>query len=132
MRLCDPGTLAYVSCDDPGDAAAAPLQRLEAELQGLRTAAGLPYRLIPLPWPQARFAPDDGRRLPATYANFLILNGAVLVPSYGDPSRDQAAQAALAKAFPCHTIEAIDCSALLLQHGSLHCATMQIPAAVFQ
>ena len=132
VRLCDPGTLAYVSCDDPGDPAAAPLQRLEAELQGLRTAAGGPYRLIPLPWPQARFAPDDGRRLPATYANFLILNGAVLVPSYGDPSSDQAAQAALAKAFPCHTIEAIDCSALLLQHGSLHCATMQIPAAVFQ
>lgn len=132
VRLCDPGTLAYVSCDDPGDPAAAPLQRLEAELQGLRNAAGGPYRLIPLPWPQARFAPDDGRRLPATYANFLILNGAVLVPSYSDPSRDLAAQAALAKAFPCHTIEAIDCSALLLQHGSLHCATMQIPAAVFQ
>ncbi|MEB3326359.1 MAG: agmatine deiminase family protein, partial [Synechococcus sp.] len=132
VRFCNRTTLAYVRCDDPSDPQAGPLTLLEQELRELRTATGLPYRLIPLPWPQARFAADDGRRLPATYANFLILNGAVLVPSYGDPSRDQAAQAALAAAFPCHRIEAVDCSALLLQHGSLHCATMQIPAAVFQ
>jgi agmatine/peptidylarginine deiminase len=132
VRFCNPTTLAYVRCDDPSDPQAGPLALLEQELRELRTAAGLPYRLIPLPWPQARHAPDDGRRLPATYANFLILNGAVLVPSYGDPSGDQAAQQALAAAFPCHAIEAIDCSALLLQHGSLHCATMQIPAAVFR
>ncbi|WP_254934510.1 agmatine/peptidylarginine deiminase [Cyanobium sp. WAJ14-Wanaka] len=132
VRFCSPGTLAYVACDDPSDPQAASLKLLEAELQALRTADGEPYRLIPLPWPRARFAPDDGRRLPATYANFLILNGAVLVPSYGYPPRDLAAQTALAKAFPAHTIEAVDCSALLLQHGSLHCATMQIPAAVYQ
>ena len=54
------------------------------------------------------------------------------MPSYNDPERDQAAQQALQAAFPSHTIEAVDCSALLLQHGSLHCATMQIPEAVFR
>lgn len=132
VRFCDPTTLAYVRCDDPSDPHAEPLQALEAELQQLRTLAGTPYRLVPLPWAKARFAPDDGRRLPATYANFLILNGAVLMPSYNDPDRDQAAQQALQMAFPRHKIEAIDCSALLLQHGSLHCATMQIPEAVFR
>ena len=132
VRFCDPQTLAYVRCDDPSDPHAQPLQALEAELGQLRTLAGKPYRLIPLPWARACFAPDDGRRLPATYANFLILNGAVLVPSYNDPERDQAAQQALQDAFPSHQIEAVDCSALLLQHGSLHCATMQIPEAVFR
>ena len=132
VRFCDPQTLAYVRCDDPSDPHAQPLQALEAELGQLRTLADKPYRLIPLPWARACFAPDDGRRLPATYANFLILNGAVLVPSYNDPERDQAAQQALQAAFPSHTIEAVDCSALLLQHGSLHCATMQIPEAVFR
>ena len=132
VRFCDPQTLAYVRCDDPSDPHAQPLQALEAELGQLRTLAGEPYRLIPLPWARPCFAPDDGRRLPATYANFLILNGAVLVPSYNDPERDQAAQQALQDAFPSHQIEAVDCSALLLQHGSLHCATMQIPEAVFR
>jgi len=132
VRFCDPQTLAYVRCDDPSDPHAQPLRALETELQQLRTLAGEPYRLVPLPWARALFAPDDGRRLPATYANFLILNGAVLMPSYNDPERDQAAQQALQLAFPNHQIEAIDCSALLLQHGSLHCATMQIPGAVFR
>ena len=132
VRFCDPQTLAYVRCDNPGDPHAQPLQALEAELGRLRSLAGEPYRLIPLPWARPCFAPDDGRRLPATYANFLILNGAVLVPSYNDPERDQAAQQALQDAFPNHQIEAVDCSALLLQHGSLHCATMQIPEAVFR
>ena len=132
VRFCDPQTIAYVRCDDPSDPHAQPLQALEAELGQLRTLAGEPYRLIPLPWARPCFAPDDGRRLPATYANFLILNGAVLVPRYNDPERDQAAQQALKDAFPNHQIEAVDCSALLLQHGSLHCATMQIPEAVFR
>jgi agmatine/peptidylarginine deiminase len=111
--------------------AAPPESLLERQLRALRTAGGQPYRLVALPPGPPRHAPDDGRPLPATYANALFLNGSVLLPVYGDPERDADAVAAWRQACPEWRIQAIDCSALLLQHGSLHCATMQIPAAVF-
>ena len=69
---------------------------------------------------------DDGQRLPATYANFLIVNGAVLMPTYGSP-KDEAAIAQLQKAFPGRELVGIDCLPLIKQHGSLHCVTMQFP-----
>ncbi|QNI02668.1 agmatine deiminase family protein [Halomonas sp. SH5A2] len=125
-RFCNPTTIAYVRCDDPTDPHYAALQAMEQELQAFRQRNGEPYRLIPLPWPQACYAPDDGRRLPATYANFLIINGAVLVPTYGDPA-DVIALNALAVAFPEHTLIPIECSHVIRQHGSLHCLTMQLP-----
>ncbi|MDR5873960.1 agmatine deiminase family protein [Halomonas sp. CUBES01] len=125
-RFCDPSTIAYVRCDDPTDPHYPALQAMEQELQAFRQRNGEPYRLIPLPWPQACYAPDDGRRLPATYANFLIINGAVLVPTYGDPA-DVIALNALAVAFPEHTLIPIECSQVIRQHGSLHCLTMQLP-----
>ena len=98
------------------------------ELAAFRTAAGAPYRLLPLPWPEARFD-TDGQRLPATYANFLVINGAVLVPTYGAP-QDAAALTTVGSAFPGREIIGIDCSALIPQHGSLHCLTMQLPQGV--
>jgi agmatine/peptidylarginine deiminase len=98
------------------------------ELAALRQTDGRPYRLIALPLPRP-IRDVDGRRLPATYANFLIINGAVLLPVYGDPA-DGMAQARLAEAFPERQIVPIDCSALIRQFGSLHCVTMQLPAAV--
>lgn len=123
-------TASAQPCDaQPG--AAPPGSLLERQLRALRTAGGQPYRLVPLPPGPSRHAPDDGRPLPATYANALFLNGTVLLPVYGDPERDAAAVAAWRQACPEWRIQALDCSALLLQHGSLHCATMQIPAAVF-
>jgi agmatine/peptidylarginine deiminase len=125
-RFCNPTTIAYVRCDDPTDPHYPALQAMEQELQAFRQRNGEPYRLIPLPWPQACYAPDDGRRLPATYANFLIINGAVLVPTYGDPA-DVIALNALAVAFPEHTLIPIECSHVIRQHGSLHCLTMQLP-----
>jgi agmatine deiminase len=125
VRFCPADTLVYVSASGAEDC---PLRR---QLQGLRTAEGQPYRLVPLPPGPPRQASDDGRPLPATYANALFLNGSVLVPVYGDPERDAAAVAAWRTACPGWRILPLDCSALLLQHGSLHCATMQIPAAVF-
>lgn len=127
-RFCDPQTIAYVSCDDPSDSHYAELQAMQAELRAFRTADDQPYRLIPLPLPCAQFN-ADGERLPATYANFLIINDAVLVPTYNDP-QDATALQRLRIAFPQRTIVAIDARPLIEQFGSLHCITMQLPVTV--
>jgi agmatine deiminase len=124
-RLAPGDTIVYVACDDRTDAHYADLKAMEDELKALRTAAGKPYRLLPLPWPAAKFD-EDGNRLPATYANFLVLNGAVLAPTYRDKA-DAVALKVIGKAFPGHDIIGIDCTPLIGQHGSLHCVTMQIP-----
>lgn len=125
-RFCDPSTIAYVRCDDPHDPHYPALAAMEKELQAFRQRNGEPYRLIALPWPKACFDPEDGHRLPATYANFLIINQAVLVPTYGDPA-DVTALLALASAFPEHMLIPIECVSVIRQHGSLHCLTMQLP-----
>lgn len=125
-RFCDPGTIAYVHCDDKTDPHYPALAAMRTELENLRRSDGTPYRLIPLPWPQPCYDPEDGHRLPATYANFLIINGAVLVPTYADAA-DTQALAALAGAFPGRDIIPIDCRCVIRQHGSLHCLTMQLP-----
>ncbi|SEM73081.1 agmatine deiminase family protein [Halomonas caseinilytica] len=125
-RFCDPATIAYMRCDDPDDPHYPELAAMETELRALRRADGSPYRLIALPWPSPCFDPEDGHRLPATYANFLIINGAVLVPIYGDAA-DTLALATLGEAFPDRDIVPIDASTMIRQHGSLHCLTMQLP-----
>ncbi len=127
-RFCDTSTIAYVACDDPNDEHFAELTAMQRELRQFRTADGSPYRLVSLPWPRAKYN-EDGARLPATYANFLIINGAVLVPTYDDPS-DSVALMRLKDCFPGREIVAIDCLPLIYQYGSLHCVTMQIPAGV--
>lgn len=127
-RFCDPGTIAYVRCDDPADPHFAELAEMERELRALRDAAGRAYRLVALPWPAARYS-TEGRRLPATYANFLVINGAVLMPAYQDGA-DSRAVAALRECFPEREIIPVDCVALIQQFGSLHCITMQLPAGV--
>ena len=124
-RFCPDDTIAYVRCDDPADEHFAPLAAMEAELQGFRTTAGRPYRLVALPWPRPVFD-TDGHRLPATYANFLVVNNAVLVPTYRDP-QDAAALETLAALFPGRQVIGIDALPLIHQHGSLHCLTMQLP-----
>jgi agmatine/peptidylarginine deiminase len=128
-RFCAPDTICYVQSQDAGDRDHAELVAMEKELHGLRQADGRPYRLVPLPCPAPLLDPEDGHRLPASYANFLILNGAVLMPSYADPA-DQTAAAVLGKLFPGREILAIDCRPLVRQGGSLHCITMQLPAGV--
>lgn len=127
-RFCDQQTIAYVQCDDPEDIHYADFQAMEKELQAFSRTNGEPYQLVPLPWPDACYA-EDGHRLPATYANFLIINGAVLVPTYG-VSQDELALEQLAKCFPDRKIFPVNCRPLIEQHGSLHCVTMQYPAAV--
>jgi agmatine/peptidylarginine deiminase len=125
-RFCDPHTIAYVQCTDPADEHFAELQAMEKELRAFRTLAPEeePYRLIPLPAADPVFR--NGQRLPATYANFLIINRAVLMPSY-QSEKDETARAALQKAFPDREIVAIPSLPLIKQHGSLHCIAMQYP-----
>lgn len=127
-RYCDARTIAYVACDDPRDEHYTELKAMEAELKTFRAADGNPYRLVALPWPRAATS-SDGSRLPATYANFLIINGAVLVPTYEDPA-DAIALARLRECFPQHEVVAINCRPVIEQYGSLHCLTMQLPAGV--
>jgi agmatine/peptidylarginine deiminase len=127
-RFCDAGTIAYVRCEDPRDAHYPALAAMEQELMALRDMQGEPYRLVALPWPAAK-RNAAGKRLPATYANFLVINGAVLVPVYRDPA-DRAALERIAQCFPGREAVAIDCLPLIQQYGSLHCITMQLPAGV--
>lgn len=127
-RFCDARTIAYVQCTDPADAHYPDLHAMEQELRTLRDTQGNPYRLVPLPWPQAKYN-AEGKRLPATYANFLIINGAVLAPTYRDAA-DPIALARLQECFPQRSIVPIDCLPLIQQFGSLHCISMQLPAGV--
>jgi agmatine deiminase len=129
-RLCPDDTIVYQRCDDPDDEHYPALSAMEQELQAFRTRQGSPYRLVALPWPGARFD-EDGERLPATYANYLVINGAVLVPTYQDP-KDAEALAAVGRAFPGREIIGVDCLPLILQHGSLHCVTMQLPSGTLR
>jgi len=124
-RFCDPETIAYVQCTNRDDEHFEELSRMEDELRKFRTPAGRSYRLIPLPMAEAVY--DEGERLPATYANFLIINDAVLLPFYNSPL-DETAKQRLQEAFPNREIIGIDCRPLIKQHGSLHCVTMQLPA----
>lgn len=123
-RLAPDNHLVFQACDDADDTHYTPLARMRMELESLRTLAGEPYRLHALPWPRPIL--DEGRRLAASYANYLVLNGAVLVPAYDDPA-DTAAAAVVAAAHPGREIISIPCRPLIWQNGSLHCITMQLP-----
>ncbi len=125
VRIAPDDTLLYVGCDDENDEQYEELHKMESQLKTLQTASGSPYHLIKLPMPRPIY--DDGDRLPATYANFLVINGAVLVPTYNQPDLDQEACRCIATAFPNREIVTVDCRSLIKQHGSLHCCTMQFP-----
>ncbi|HEV2538665.1 MAG TPA: agmatine deiminase family protein [Frateuria sp.] len=119
--------IVFQACDDPADPHHEELARMAAELAALRTAEGEPYRLAPLPWAQPIL--DRGRRLAASYANYLIVNGAVLVPAYGDAADDDAARI-IGAAYPGRKVVQVPCRPLIWQNGSLHCITMQLPAGL--
>lgn len=127
-RLCPDNTIIHQTCDDPEDSHYKPLQQMQHELQQLTTSDGKPYRLLGLPWPSPRFD-TTGNRLPASYANYLVINNAVLVPTYNDPV-DNGALAMIGLAFPGREVIGINCLPLIEQHGSLHCITMQLPEGV--
>lgn len=126
-RLAPDDGIVFQACDDDGDSHFTELGRMRDELTALRTPAGNPYQLHPLPW--AKPVIDEGRRLAASYANYLIINGAVLVPAYGDDADAEAARR-IGAAHPGREVVQIPCRPLIWQNGSLHCVTMQLPAGV--
>lgn len=123
-RFAPDDTILYTSCDDTGDSQYADLKTMEKELAGLRTIDGRPYKLTALPIPAPIIY--DGERLPASYANFLVINGAVIVPVYGQESADKTAMERIGKAFPGREVIGIDATTIIRQHGSIHCLTMQL------
>ena len=148
VRCAPDDTLVYVGCDDPADEQYADFHALEEQLKALRTADGKPYRLLRLPMPDGIYEVEgdkvavqssnvaarrskvqevQGERLPATYANFLVINGAVLVPTYDQPEKDAEALRVVQQAFPDREMIPIDARTIIRQHGSVHCLTMQVP-----
>ncbi|WP_165739741.1 MULTISPECIES: agmatine deiminase family protein [unclassified Pseudoalteromonas] len=125
VRFAPNNTLVYVKCNDKTDEHYSALDAMEKQLKAFKTADNTPYNLIELPWPKAAYD-DEQTRLPATYANYLIINNAVLVPTYND-ANDEHALAQVQKAYPQHTIIGINCQPIIEQFGSLHCITMQLP-----
>ena len=123
-RFASTDAIVFQGCQDLGDSHHAELLAMARELAAFAQPDGTPYRLFELPWPQPIL--DGGRRLAASYANFLIVNGAVLAPVYGDPADDRAL-AVLQAAFPGREIVPVPCRPLIWQNGSLHCLTMQLP-----
>lgn len=123
VRTAPDDTLVYVGCDDKEDEQYDELRRMEEQLATLRTDDGRPYRLLKLPMPEAMY--EDGERLPATYANFIIINDAVIYPTYNQPENDEEARRVIAEAFPYRELIGIDSSVVVRQHGSLHCCSMQ-------
>jgi agmatine/peptidylarginine deiminase len=126
VRICPDDTILYVGCEDPEDEQYKDLQLMKTQLTTFRTLEGKPYRLMELPMPRPIYD-EGGYRLPATYANFLVINGAVLCPTYDQPDLDAEALRLIGEAFPDREIVGIDCRSVIKQHGSLHCCTMQYP-----
>ncbi len=124
-RFAPNNTILYVRSTDENDEHHADLVQMEAELRNFRNTEGKPYNLVALPM-TSKILDDDGNRLPATYANFLYINDAVLVPTY-NVATDVEALTIFRAIFPNKEVIGIDCSALIYQHGSLHCSAMQFP-----
>lgn len=127
-RFCNENTIAYVKCTDESDMHYEALKKMEDQLQQLTDQQNQPFKLVALPFPDAVYD-EEGERLPATYANFLIINGAILLPVYNVP-QDEEAIRVVAELFPSHEIVAINAVPLIKQHGSIHCITMQFPEGV--
>lgn len=125
-RFAPDNTIVYQGCDDSEDSHFQDFQKMAAQLATFKNAVGEPYELMALPWPPAVFSREDGRRLPASYANFLITNDAVVVPAIHEKS-DLEAVAVLQRAFPDRLIVLQPADYLLEQHGSIHCLSMQLP-----
>lgn len=124
VRIAPNDTLLYIGCDDKDDSHYDDLKLMEEQLKTFRTTEGKPYRLLRLPMPEAIYDEED--RLPATYANYLVINGAVIYPTYNQPDKDAEAERVIKMAYPDRDFIGIDSRTVIRQHGSLHCCTMQL------
>ena len=123
-RFVNTTTIMYVKCEDETDEHYEALEKMQTELQNFKTKEGKPYTLISLPMTEAIFN-ENNERLPATYANFLITNDALIYPAYNDKN-DKVAHEIFKTFFTDKEIIPINCLKLIEQGGSLHCSTMQI------
>jgi agmatine deiminase len=124
-RFTAPDTIVTVVEQDPADVNYAPLHDNLQRLRAMRNSAGAPFTIVTLPMPTPLYW--EGVRLPASYANFYIANGAVLVPSFGCAS-DDVAKSTLARLFPDRRIILIPSADLIWGLGAIHCLTQQHPA----
>ncbi|MDE6648595.1 MAG: agmatine deiminase family protein [Muribaculaceae bacterium] len=130
-RLAPDDTIVFTGTRNFDDPMFEELLAMRAQLTLFRTLEGNPYNLVELPLPDPVYD-DDGQRLPATYANYLVANGVIFMPTYGCPDKDELAMRSICIAYPNHKVVGMDCRTLLQQHGSLHCATMQIPTGILK
>lgn len=130
-RLCPDNTIVFTGCQNPDDSHFEELLKMKAQLTMFRNAQGEPFNLVELPMPAPVFD-NDGNRLPATYANYLVTPKNLFVPIYGDERTDRLACMTLKIVFPDKKVVPVDCRTLLKQHGSLHCATMQLPEEILE
>lgn len=128
-RIAPNDTIVYVGCDDSNDIHYESLLAMKHQLMQFTTNDGNKFKLIELPLPDPIWD-ENGDRLPATYANFLILEKSVIMPIYNQTPKDSLAINAMEQAFPTHKIYTVNCNALIKQHGSLHCVTMQLPKEI--
>lgn len=129
-RLAPDNSILFTGCRNVDDPQFEELLKMRAQLTMFRNAQGEPFNLIELPLPDAIYD-EDGQRLPATYANYLVTDKAIFMPTYNQPINDRLAMHTVKIAFPDHEVIGIECTTLIKQHGSLHCATMQIPSNLF-
>jgi len=130
-RFAPGNTILYVQCQDPDNQDYKSLTLMEEQLLNLKNSKGNSYHLSPLPM-APKCIDHEGNSLPATYANYLVINQAVLLPVYGEQTLDQLAINVLQSAFPDREIIGIDCRPLIAQNGSLHCISMQLPRGVLK
>ena len=126
-RFTSEDTIVYQACDDVDDEHYESFQLMEEQLKSFRRRNGEPYRLLALPWHPPTYSSEDNRRLPGSYANFLITNGAVIIPGAGKQT-DELAVAVIQQALPDHRMLLVDAWYFVEQHGSVHCLTMQLLA----
>lgn len=129
-RLAPHDTILFTGTRDFDDPQFEELLAMRAQLSMFRTMTGDPYNLVELPLPDA-IHDEDGTRLPATYANYLVTDKTIFMPTYAQPDKDELAMRTIKIAFPDHKVVGVDCRTLIRQHGSLHCATMQVPEGIF-
>lgn len=125
-RFCTPEHIVYTACDNPDNPNYESLKKLEQELSSLEIVVSKKVKLIPMYIPNPIY--DEDQLLPASYVNFLIINNAVIVPTYNDKHYDRLALESFKKLLPERSVIGIDSNIAISQGGSLHCLTMQIPA----
>lgn len=129
-RMAPDNTILFTGCRDMDDPHFEELLKMRAQLTMFRNTEGDPYNLVELPLPDPIYD-ENGERLPASYANYLVTPDKIFMPVYSQPEKDALACNTVRVAFRRHEVVPVECSTLIKQHGSLHCATMQIPENLF-